>query len=196
MAQYVGILDGSKDVWGVRIPDVPGCHGGGTTPEAAITDAVSALREFAAHRQTRGVPLVSPRSVQEVMCDKESGFAPSAGEAIVMVPLVLDRARPVKANISLDAGFLEAIDGEAERRGLTRSAFFTSAALDKIGKAELADASARAKLVQESTRVERIAAGPSDEGKRKFKGRTRVARGLLSEKAGRKRPKSTRKQGA
>jgi predicted RNase H-like HicB family nuclease len=136
MAQYVGILDGSKDVWGVRIPDVPGCHGGGPTPEAAIADAISALREFAAHQQTRGITLAPPRVVQQVIRDKESEFNPKAGEAIVMVPLILDQARPVKANISLDAGLLEAIDEEAERRGLTRSALLTSAAIDKIGQAE------------------------------------------------------------
>lgn len=71
--------------------------------------------------------------MSRVIRDKEAAFDPGAGEAIVMVPLILDQARPVKANISLDAGLLEAIDEEAERRGLTRSAFFTSAALDKIG---------------------------------------------------------------
>jgi hypothetical protein len=38
------------------------------------------------------------------MCDKEAEFKPKAGEAIVMVPLILDQARPLKANISLDAG--------------------------------------------------------------------------------------------
>jgi predicted RNase H-like HicB family nuclease len=132
MAQYIGILDGSKDVWGVRIPDVPGCHGGGATPEAAIADAISALREFAAHQQTKGIVLKAPRTVHEVIRDKEAEFDPGAGEAIVMVPLILDQARPVKANISLDAGLLDAIDEEAKRRGLTRSAFITSAALDKI----------------------------------------------------------------
>jgi Ribbon-helix-helix protein, copG family len=61
-------------------------------------------------------------------------FAPDKGEVLVMVPLILDRGRPVRANISLDAGLLEAIDEEAERRGLTRSAFFTSAALEKVGQ--------------------------------------------------------------
>jgi predicted RNase H-like HicB family nuclease len=173
MAQYVGILDGSKDVWGVRIPDAPGCHGGGATPEAAITDTISALREFAALLQTKGTPLAPPRAVQDVMRDKEAGFAPNAGEAIVMVPLVLDQARPVKANISLDAGFLEAIDGEAERRGLTRSAFFTSAALDKIGKAEF----------QRGVSYERLS--PS---LRKHK--------AARQKPDRKRSKSMRKEGA
>jgi hypothetical protein len=49
-----------------------------------------------------------------------------------MIPLLLDKARPVRANISVDAGTLEAIDEEAERRGLTRSSFLASAAMDKI----------------------------------------------------------------
>jgi hypothetical protein len=71
------------------------------------------------------------------MADPIADFDPSAGESLIMVPLLLDRGRSVKANISLDAGLLEAIDEEAERRGLTRSAFFTSAALDKIRQAEI-----------------------------------------------------------
>jgi predicted RNase H-like HicB family nuclease len=129
---YVGILDGTKDVWGVRMPDVPGCHGGGATPEAAIADAISALREFASHRAAKGIALKSPRRVQAVIADKASGFDAAAGESIVMVPLILDRGRPVKANISLDAGLLEAIDDEAVRRGLTRSGFLASAALATI----------------------------------------------------------------
>ena len=49
-----------------------------------------------------------------------------------MVPLLLDKARAVTANISIDAGLLESIDAEAKRRGLTRSAFLASAARDKI----------------------------------------------------------------
>jgi predicted RNase H-like HicB family nuclease len=129
---YVGILDGSKDVWGVRIPDIPGCYGGGSTPEAAVADAISALREFAAHQATRGIALQPPRSVQDVLSDGSAEFDAAAGEAMVLVPLLLDQARPVKANVSLDAGLLEAIDDEAKRRGLTRSSFLSSAAIDKI----------------------------------------------------------------
>ena len=49
------------------------------------------------------------------------------------MPLVLDAGRPFKANLSLDAGLLEAIDAAAERRGLTRSAFLASAAREKVG---------------------------------------------------------------
>jgi predicted RNase H-like HicB family nuclease len=129
---YVGILDGSKDVWGVRIPDVPGCYGGGATPEAAMADATSALREVAAHWATKGIELKPPRSTLEVMNDASAGYDRDAGESLVMVPLLLDQARSVKANVSLDAGLLEAIDEEAKLHGLTRSSYLASAALDKI----------------------------------------------------------------
>jgi predicted RNase H-like HicB family nuclease len=145
LAQYVGILDGAKDVWGIRIPDMPGCHGGGATPEAALADAISALQEFAAHLVVHSDEVPAPRSVQDIMKDSAAAFDPGSGESFVMVPLLLDRGRSVKANISLDAGLLEAIDEEAERRGLTRSAFFTSAALDKIAQAGPASSSQPAK---------------------------------------------------
>ncbi len=53
---YIGILDGSGDVWGVRIPDIDGCVGGGATPEEAIADATQALRDVLAHKQSSGTP--------------------------------------------------------------------------------------------------------------------------------------------
>ena len=74
--------------------------------------------------------------MEEVRRDKAAEFDPSR-ESLVMVPLILDKARPVRANISIDAGTLEAIDEEAERRGLTRSSFLASAAMDKIQSGEL-----------------------------------------------------------
>ncbi len=131
MTFYVGILDGSDDVWGVRIPDLPGCHGGGPSPAAAIADATSAAREWAAHQKTRSVPLAEPRSLDEIRRDGMVEFD-SDTETMVLIAVILDKARLVRANISLDAGLLETIDAEAERRGLTRSAFLASAAIDKM----------------------------------------------------------------
>ena len=54
------------------------------------------------------------------------------GETAVMIPLLLDSGRPVRANLSLDAALLAAIDDAARARGLTRSAFIASAAREKI----------------------------------------------------------------
>jgi len=133
VAQYVGILDGAEDVWGVRIPDFPGCYGGGPTAEDALKDAINALREVAAHYVSKGRAVPAPRTLDEIRCDEAAAYAPRS-ESMVMVPLLLDTARPVRANISIDAGTLEAIDEEAEKRGLTRSSFLASAAMDKIAE--------------------------------------------------------------
>lgn len=128
MSYYIGILDGHGDVWGVTIPDFPGCHGGGPNAEAAITDATSALRVFAAMMVADGEPIPKPRALEELGSDER----PGKGESLVMIPLLLDKGRTMKANVSVDAGILEQIDAEAKRRGLTRSAFLVSAAIDKI----------------------------------------------------------------
>jgi predicted RNase H-like HicB family nuclease len=31
---YIGILDTDGQTWGVRVPDLPGCHGGGPSAGA------------------------------------------------------------------------------------------------------------------------------------------------------------------
>jgi hypothetical protein len=54
------------------------------------------------------------------------------GAALAILPLVMERGRPVKANPSLDAGLLAAIDEAAAARGVTRSAFLSSSAREKI----------------------------------------------------------------
>jgi len=128
MTYYVGVLDGGGEVWGVRIPDIPGCVGGGRTPEAAIADAAEALRDVLAHKREGGFPAQPPSSLSEVVASREIG----EGESEVMIPLLLDSGRTVRPNISLDAALLEAIDAAAKERGLSRSAFLASAAREKI----------------------------------------------------------------
>lgn len=131
MARYLGLVDGQEGAWGVRIPDFPGCHGAGATPDEAVKDAISALREFAAEMTADGESIPAPRNDWEAIRAELEARGEAWG-ATVLIPLFLDRARPVRANISLDAGLLEEIDQAAAERGLTRSAFLASAARDKI----------------------------------------------------------------
>jgi predicted RNase H-like HicB family nuclease len=133
MTNYVGILDGSGKAYGVRIPDLPGCYGGGATPEAAIADAMSAAREWIAHRETKSEAAPKPRTMAQII--KSEKIDATQNEAAVIVPVVLDAGRTVRANLTFDAGLLEAIDAEATRRGLTRSAFLASAARERLGNA-------------------------------------------------------------
>ena len=74
----------------------------------------------------------APAAQQGAQKDAATEFNPAGGEAAIMIPVLVDKARTVKANISLDAGLLEAIDEAAQLRGLTRSAFLSSAATAKI----------------------------------------------------------------
>ena len=115
-------------------PTFPGATAAAPLRRLQLQMRSARSRELASHQAAKGIALKPPRRVQAVIADKTSGFDAAAGESIVMVPLILDRGRPVKANISLDAGLLEAIDDEAVRRGLTRSGFLASAALATIGE--------------------------------------------------------------
>jgi HicB_like antitoxin of bacterial toxin-antitoxin system len=76
--------------------------------------------------------LPEPRSVAELRADPEVRAALADGAALAVVPLILEAGRAVKANLSLDAGLLAAIDEAAAARGLTRSTFLASAARAKI----------------------------------------------------------------
>ena len=75
MVHYVGILDGSGEVWGLRFPDVPGCVGGGASPEEAIADATMALRDVMAYKRSRQFELPNASSVSEVLSSGEIGPA-------------------------------------------------------------------------------------------------------------------------
>lgn len=128
MTHYLGILDGSEDAWGVRFPDCPGAYGAGATAEQAVASATVGLALWAAATVKDGEKLPAPRTLAAIAGSGEI----AAGETTVLIPLLLDSGRTVRANVTFDAGLLEAIDEAAAQRGLTRSAFLASAAREKI----------------------------------------------------------------
>jgi HicB_like antitoxin of bacterial toxin-antitoxin system len=128
MSQYFGILDASGKACGVRIPDCPGAYGAGRDPGEAVTSAIRGLSAWAAATVKDGDALPVPRSLDQILASGEL----EKGEAIVLIPLMLNSGRTVKANVTFDAGLLEAIDEAAVRSGVTRSAFLASAAREKI----------------------------------------------------------------
>lgn len=130
MTHYVGILDGIGKTYGVRIPDLPGCYGGGKSAEDAIADAVSAAREWLAHSLAKGGMQPKARSLSQIA--KAGEIDTASNEVAVMLSVVLDAGRTVRANLTFDAGLLEAIDAEASKRGITRSAFLSSAARERL----------------------------------------------------------------
>jgi len=132
MARYVAIVDGKPGAFGVVIPDLPGCTSGGKTVDEALRNAVEAMTLWVEDARADGEKVPKPRSAEKLRADPEVAAALVRGGILAYVPLVLDAGRPVKANLSLDVGLLDAIDEAAARRGLTRSAFLASAAREKI----------------------------------------------------------------
>ena len=132
MARYVALIDGERGAYGVAFPDCPGCTAMGKTLDEALRNAGEALAEWVSDEFASGREAPVARSVEEVRADPDVAESVAAGGAIAVVPLVLDASRPARANISLDAGLLQAIDEAAQASGLTRSAFLASAAREKI----------------------------------------------------------------
>lgn len=132
MTRYVALIDREAGAYGVIFPDCPGCTAMGDTADDALARGTRALREWMSDRATAGLAPPPVRTIEEIRADPGLAEDFEAGAVIASVPLLLDAARSVRANVSLDAGLLEAIDEAARARGLTRSAFLASAARDKI----------------------------------------------------------------
>ena len=113
------------------MPDLPGCTSAAATIDEVLRRATEAVRLWAEDALADGEKLPQPRSIEAVRADPEVAAALAHG-AVLAIVRSSSVGRPVKANLSLDAGLLAAIDEAAAARGLTRSAFLASAAREKI----------------------------------------------------------------
>lgn len=123
MTSYTALIDGKAGAYGVTFPDLRGCTAMGATLEEAIVNAAEAMRDWVEVTVEKGGAIPEPRALEELLADQEISDEIGGGALLRSVPLVRELGRPVKANLSIDAGILAAIDAEAKRRKLTRSAF-------------------------------------------------------------------------
>ena len=123
MPSYFALIDGKAGGYGVWFPDLPGCTAMGATVEEAIVNAADALRDWVEVTVEKGGLIPEPNAIETLLTDQETSEAIGEGAVLAHIPLVRETGRPVKANLSIDAGVLAAIDEQAERRKLTRSAF-------------------------------------------------------------------------
>jgi predicted RNase H-like HicB family nuclease len=123
MTSYLAVIDGELGAYGAWFPDLPGCVAMGETSDSLIRNAADALRDWAEVVVERGGRIPEPSALEALRSKPEVAEALAEGGLLRSVPLVRTSGKPRKANLSLDSGVLEAIDAEAARRGLTRSAF-------------------------------------------------------------------------
>ena len=130
--RYVAFLhDDSEPGFGISFPDFPGCISDGDTVDDALRRGAEALSFHVEGMLADGERIPQPRSLQNIRADKSLAEWRD-GATIAFVPLILDKGSPRRINVSLDFGLLQAIDDEAKRRGMTRSAFLSSAARNEI----------------------------------------------------------------
>ncbi|MCY3625326.1 MAG: type II toxin-antitoxin system HicB family antitoxin [Candidatus Dadabacteria bacterium] len=115
MVRYPALIDGEKGAYGVSFPDIPGVVAMGSTVDEALLNAEEALRGYVIETEKTGDELISPSLIEEVETP--------AGSALVSIPLVRLSGHSIRANFMLDEGVLAYIDGEARRRGMTRTKF-------------------------------------------------------------------------
>lgn len=120
-------------VFGVTVPDIPGCHSWGDTMEQALENTRDAIY---GHVET----LLKAGAKVDIhvshMADLKQSGAYADAECWAMLELDLSRldATPERVNISLPRFVLHRIDEYIASRRETRSGFLARAALAEIAK--------------------------------------------------------------
>ena len=122
MTRYIALIDGETGGYGAAFPDIPGCTAMGETMDATMVNAATALADYIDTARAYGETVPDPRALEVLRDDPEVREALAAGAGFASIALVSGISKPVKANLSLDAGVLAAIDDAAGRLKITRSA--------------------------------------------------------------------------
>lgn len=130
MAWYIALVHKDPEsAFGVSFPDLPSVFSAADDEDDIVPNAIEALALWAEDET-----LPQPSSHADILARDDVRAELREGAFLVRIPLVRDDTRTVRANITMEAGTLAAIDAAAKRRGLTRSAFLASAALKEIEK--------------------------------------------------------------
>ncbi|SSC67033.1 type II toxin-antitoxin system HicB family antitoxin [Ciceribacter selenitireducens] len=128
MRYYVALVHKDPEsAFGISFPDLPSVFSAADDEEEIVPNAVDALRLWAADEE-----LPVPSSHADILARADVRQELKAGGFLIRVPLIEDDTRTVRANITMEAGTLAAIDMAAKERGLTRSAFLASCARKEI----------------------------------------------------------------
>ena len=128
MRHFIAVVHkDAESCFGVHFPDVPGCFSAGETVDEAVANATEAL---SLHLEGEAVP--DAHSLEAIRQDPDIAGNIAEGALLIAVPFIENDSRTVRANITMEAGLLRAVDEAAKRRGITRSAFLAGAARREI----------------------------------------------------------------
>lgn len=129
MLTYIGIVhQEDRSAYGIHFPDVPGCFSAADN----LNDLLDCAKEALSLHLEGESPPVS-RDIGTLANDPEVQRELQAGGMLMAVPLIHLTGRTVRANLTLDAGLLAALDAEARARKMSRSALVADMARREIG---------------------------------------------------------------
>lgn len=132
MEMPIAIHKDENSVYGVTVPDVPGCYSWGDTIDEAIKNAREAIYSHYEVLAESGETLNFKASrIQDLVVDDEYA---GAIWALVDVDASKFDSKPERINISIPRFVLKRIDRFAEARHETRSGFIARAALAMIAE--------------------------------------------------------------
>lgn len=132
MEMPIAIHKDENSVYGVTVPDVPGCYSWGDTIDEAIRNAREAIYSHYEVLAESGEALSFKASrIQDLVVDEEYA---GAIWALVDVDASKFDSKPERINISIPRFVLKKIDSFAEARHETRSGFIARAALAMIAE--------------------------------------------------------------
>lgn len=117
-------------VYGVTVPDIPGCHSWGDTIDEAINNAKEAIYGHIETLLEIGEDVGIQASIIETL--KNNPEYSGAMWALVDVDLTQIDTKPERVNVSLPRFVLHRIDQFVEQRHETRSGFLARAALNEM----------------------------------------------------------------
>lgn len=132
MTHYTVLIDGEAGAYGVIFPDLTGCNAMGKTIDEALINAREALHDWIEVVVAKGGDIPLARGPDEIRRDPIFREDFEAGAMFGSVVLVRRLGKPQKANLSLDAGVLAALDETASRLGVTRSALVERLAEERL----------------------------------------------------------------
>ncbi len=129
MTHYIAMVHKDEDsAYGVTFPDLPGCFSAADTSDEIIPNAMEALEFYIEDMEE--IPVPSP--IETIRLRSEIADELAKGAYLISIPLIRNRGKSTRINITLDKGLLEAIDEAARTRKMTRSGFLAQAAAKEV----------------------------------------------------------------
>lgn len=127
MKIFIAVVHKEKrSSYGVHFPDVPGCFSAADKREDLISNACEAL----VLHFSDGEKVPEPSDIEKIR--KLAAEDIVEGAVLLAVPFIQSTAKQVRANISMDAGMLDALDTAAAARNMTRSGFIVESVRNEI----------------------------------------------------------------